>query len=159
MATSTAPAMIAFLVGIFTTAFDVDGVQVLYGSNPRDAQRQNLCITGVVNYDEESWRNVGAFKRQEIYKIDGFISQRTPGASVQEQCEAAWALAALVEQQLRPLVGSGSGAVSTAIAAAFPDGSAQIKNIEFKPISGTPFFTDEGQVYQIDFAVQITAVI
>ena len=101
----------------------------------------------------------GRFERQEIYKIDGFISQRTPGASVQEQCEAAWALAALVEQQLRPLVGSGSGAVSTAIAAAFPDGSAQIKNIEFKPISGTPFFTDEGQVYQIDFAVQITAVI
>jgi len=155
MATSTVPMMLSTLDGLFTSAFGE--VQVLYGDSGREAERQNLVLSGNVDFQDESWAELGARSRREKYGLDGFLQCRDPGDNAQQSLEAAWILAASVENVLRQLMQPGDQTLFSAIAVTFPGQTVQIEDVEFKPKNGRSYPTDEGTAYQIDFMVDVTA--
>ncbi len=160
MATSTVPVLMSTLVALFTASPAFADTQVLYGEQPATAQRENLCMSGRVTYPEEVWAELGARSRRERYGLDGFVQVRVPGATPQEALEDAWALCAGVETVLRQLMQPGDNTLYNATTAAFPDQTVQIENVEFRPkpgAAGSPFPSDEGTGYQVDFDVWVTA--
>jgi len=152
---SSVPIMLSTLHVLFQSSFG--DTQVLYGDSSKTAERQNLVLSGDVEWEDEGWLYIGSTQREERYSLDGFLQCRDPGDTAEQALEAAFALTAAVETLLRSLVQPNNQALAQALAAGFPGQSVYVVNIEFKPKAGRAFPADEGVAYQIDFGIAITA--
>jgi hypothetical protein len=155
-APSTAPIVVATLVQQLQSAPALANVQMLYGDTAQ-AERENLMITGNIQWEEEVWATLSARGREEHYVVDGYCQVRTPGHSQQEALERTFELVGVVESTLRSMAANPGMGFSPALNAAFGLGKAQVFNLEFRPTKGMGFPAPEGRAYQLDFGLRVSA--
>ncbi len=153
---STAPVVVATVVSALQANPALQDLQLLYGDTA-NADRENLIITGNIDWPSEKWAALGGRSREEQYTIDCYIQVRNPGQSQQESLERSFVLLAIVESTLRELIQPGMG-FSVALNAAFGTAKAQVTDVEFQPGKGMGFpLSDQGRAYQLDFKIHISA--
>lgn len=147
MATSTIPAVRAFLTGpngLYVTASGLAAIQVSYGA-PTNAEQDNVVLAGTADWDQE-WAALGNVPRDERYTLDLFIEAAAKGRSQQEAVEQAFTIFAVIENLMRP-VPQVTG---------LPSG-AQIINFEMQVRSQVDTSLAEGRGAQIHAGVRVAA--
>lgn len=153
MATSTIPAVRAFLTGpdgLFTTASGLAAVQVSYGV-PTNSEQDNVVLAGTADWDQE-WAALGNLPRDERYTLELFIEAAAKGRSQQEAVEKAFDMLAVIEDLMRPTDENGRAVLPhvTGLLA-----GAQVLNFEMRFRSQTDTSLAEGRGAQIHAGVRV----
>lgn len=144
--TTTIPAVIGYLVDIFTddTELGGAGVEVVEGENTNPSTREWVTVGDVTS--EQEWAALGAKSRNEHYSLQAGVAVTRPGDERADARARVFELLARVETLLR--------------ATPTPAGTGVV-HLEFggveKYLSPFPQGDDEGFTAGATFAIRVTA--
>lgn len=121
------------------------GVTVDYGDPGVDKlMREHLFLSGTADTDTE-WAPFGRLAQEEIYGIDHFVHVANLGWTQQQATERAYALAAVTNHLLRPLIRT-----PTQLAPG-------VYGVRFRPRQLTEFISNEGYAALLHSVIAIKA--
>lgn len=156
-AASTAPVVLSTVLTQLGADSALSKVQILEQDSGQ-AEKENICFTGDVRWEQDEWVDIGAQRRQETYTLDAFVLVREQdGGDVPTLLARAFVLMGEIERVVRDSIQVPATTYAKPLAAAFGQNAAQVTNIGVLPVRGIGGPAGAGHFYQLDLGVRVVA--